>query len=652
MNINQGSQKALTSSGGIGSLIESMNGCFLVLPIEKWPFFTSGNYQIQENKIEDKRLLDLLRLKYPKLEYLLQIPSNTEEIDFKGIKPFKALKIKGNLIGVTYFPRWMYCPACRRLSHYSNIVREWRYKLNDDINKIYYYINPPYCPNCAGKKLRKSKKFLLVQVPFILISDDGTIADIPFDKWIFDKNDTSEDTISYMDDNKIAVEEGTYLKYITDTSKGLLVGNYIAVYDKTNKRIHSKSIKYLFDKTLLIGSKDIVMGNTNKGKSCMRVVLRTSNSVYYINTIKSLTIPNEAIDTEIISRLKALSNDGEFTGIEMLYKLYLRNYGEKGITKQIIEKLVNEGKLLPHHTSTPTDKDKITSVELENKYRLEELDYFLYNKHSLNSDKLDYTIIDYDSPIFSKIFRVDKLEVINVQTGYTRGQSFIRNGLDLEADNNSVCKQQYPSDKYLPYVTEFLPAIKSYGEGILFVLDYDKIKSWEYTQKEVANRILILSTNYIHYDYKIEGRIISADFVLLHTFSHLFIKELEFYCGYPAVSLTERLYYSAEEKKAAVLIYTVAGGEGSYGGLVSLCDDPNRLASIITHAFHRAFNCTSDPVCSSSDPQGIGGLNLAACHNCALLTETSCEEWNTLLDRKLWTDQGWGFLKFCGIELT
>jgi hypothetical protein len=34
-----------------------------------------------------------------------------------------------------------------------------------------------------------------------------------------------------------------------------------------------------------------------------------------------------------------------------------------------------------------------------------------------------------------------------------------------------------------------------------------------------------------------------------------------------------------------------------------------------------------------SNGQGPGSANGAACHNCAIVSETSCEEFNLLLDR-------------------
>lgn len=84
---------------------------------------------------------------------------------------------------------------------------------------------------------------------------------------------------------------------------------------------------------------------------------------------------------------------------------------------------------------------------------------------------------------------------------------------------------------------------------------------------------------------------------------------------------------------AGILIYTAAGdSEGTLGGLAREAD-PERLFPAIIQALLAADWCSSDPVCRESDGQGPGALNLAACHACSLLPETSCVLYNRLLDR-------------------
>ena len=38
-------------------------------------------------------------------------------------------------------------------------------------------------------------------------------------------------------------------------------------------------------------------------------------------------------------------------------------------------------------------------------------------------------------------------------------------------------------------------------------------------------------------------------------------------------------------------------------------------------------------------------LNLSSCHACSIIAETSCENFNRMLDRKLLIDEKYGFFK-------
>jgi len=89
---------------------------------------------------------------------------------------------------------------------------------------------------------------------------------------------------------------------------------------------------------------------------------------------------------------------------------------------------------------------------------------------------------------------------------------------------------------------------------------------------------------------------------------------------------------------AGVLIYTAAGdSEGTMGGLVNMGTRGN-LEPVVRRALDKARWCSADPVCmemGAEGGQGPDSCNLAACHNCALVPETACEEFNRFLDRAL-----------------
>ncbi|MBK8873703.1 MAG: hypothetical protein IPN13_07205 [Bacteroidetes bacterium] len=76
--------------------------------------------------------------------------------------------------------------------------------------------------------------------------------------------------------------------------------------------------------------------------------------------------------------------------------------------------------------------------------------------------------------------------------------------------------------------------IESYGEGILFVLDNDTLLDWE-LNPEVIKRANKLKENAQHSSWQYHKTIaqtLTARKILIHTISHLLIRELEYVCGY------------------------------------------------------------------------------------------------------------------------
>ncbi len=73
------------------------------------------------------------------------------------------------------------------------------------------------------------------------------------------------------------------------------------------------------------------------------------------------------------------------------------------------------------------------------------------------------------------------------------------------------------------------------------------------------------------------------------------------------------------------------------GGLVRM-GRPEYFTRVVARALEDATWCSADPVCmeiGSTSGQGPDSCNMAACHNCALVPETACEQFNRFLDRGL-----------------
>lgn len=186
----------------------------------------------------------------------------------------------------------------------------------------------------------------------------------------------------------------------------------------------------------------------------------------------------------------------------------------------------------------------------------------------------------------------------------------------------------------------WLPAVESFGEGVLLTLNDECLRTWE-SQDKVVDRVAVLEKR--RRDSPIGARLpqVTPRLVLLHTLSHLLMRQLAFSCGYSAASLRERIYASTGPKpENGILIYTAAGdSEGTLGGLARQGEAP-RLARTVLAALEHAAWCSSDPLCRESRAQGLYSLNMAACHGCSLAAETSCENGNVLLDRVLVVGDG------------
>ena len=197
-------------------------------------------------------------------------------------------------------------------------------------------------------------------------------------------------------------------------------------------------------------------------------------------------------------------------------------------------------------------------------------------------------------------------------------------------DISSELENMIPPD--LLGESDWFPAIELFGEGVFFSFDEKFLSLWE-AQPSVIKRAKEISIRYELSRMKGGPLEITPRFLLLHTLSHLIIRELEISSGYPAASLSERIYSNADKEMAGVLIYTaVADIVGSLGGIVQSAE-PKEFLKILLNAFKQAEWCSLDPVCSEHSGQGLAQLNGAACHACALTPETSCKFKNILLDR-------------------
>lgn len=124
-------------------------------------------------------------------------------------------------------------------------------------------------------------------------------------------------------------------------------------------------------------------------------------------------------------------------------------------------------------------------------------------------------------------------------------------------------------------------------------------------------------------------------YLLVHTFSHLLLRQVALECGYSSASIRERLYVGTPDRPTAgVLLSTAASdSKGTLGGLVAL-GEARFLGWLLDRALEDAQTGSSDPLCAGRVPEALSDqLYAAACHACLFAAETSCEAGNRWLHR-------------------
>jgi hypothetical protein len=184
------------------------------------------------------------------------------------------------------------------------------------------------------------------------------------------------------------------------------------------------------------------------------------------------------------------------------------------------------------------------------------------------------------------------------------------------------------------YRKHWLPAIEVIGEGVFVAFDRQKLDRWaqaEFVRRRREN--LQRAADRRAADFGRPAPEVDIVKVAIHTIAHVLIDQLSLDAGYPAAALRERLF--VDEGMAGCLIYTASSDSaGSLGGVASQASEA-RFARAMKEGLERLSWCSSDPVCVESTASGTDALNLAACHACVLVPETSCELNNTYLDRAL-----------------
>lgn len=571
--------------------------------------------------------------------------------------------VQGSWLPAQVFPAWYVCQKCHSL-HY----KPWKTQPNATQGN---YVCHAFCNGH------------LEQITLVQIHADGHMADVPWRNIAHNRNDCTHtgQPLNLKWDRKNNVVEckycgrrgevyvGMYLPFMGYKQPWLTQKPEFDSQSKDNAILRTLGAQ-TFDKETKTQNLTISEDNQNKEKlpSPLAMIMEVNDTrVHLAHNKSALVIPPESRVERgsVVDKLYCNSQLREqiYPGMsELEYRSEINVIAkqlncEPSEVKSAFEEIAKGYPLYGKHF----DIGHLLSSEYKALLELipdlkDDEDFVTHHKtqawQAFTQSRPKRELIYQIGQLFDKVVSVAKLKEILVFTGFSRGGEGMlsttaneKDEADVVLDDDNPDITQIPKITVVPPAIDedigWLPALELYGEGIFIALNEKYLTTWE-NDDEVQKRTRILIDRYVAANLPVnEDIVVTARFLLLHALSHLLIRELESQAGYPAASLKEKIYAAQDinDPMAGILIYVaIPDVDGSLGGLAELAE-PQRLAQLLTRVVEKAQWCSLDPVCSRHTGQGPGLLNLAACHACLLLPETSCCCGNILLDRKLvWGD--------------
>lgn len=520
-------------------------------------------------------------------------------------------------LAVQRFPSWLFCPRCRRM---------WRWGRKEETE------GKGRLPRCINRKCG----VILVPIRYIAVCEGGHLADIDWHRWAHSDGTAGSSSCS---------PQSSELYFEARADKG-------ATLDALAIRCGTCGNR----QTL----KDILNLNSLKriGRRCwgrqpwqsrasettcdlpLRVLQRSQTAVHYADIVSALDLTGDEtgatseLDAVLQDMVRAMGISSETDGQQFVPRFAEIASSRLGTT--IAPKTVQEWLKRHFHNPTVQAEERAFDKLTETQILLEE--WPALTTPSDGNTRRAPLVVREDlaskppfpqlADLVAKVFLIERLREVRALRGFRR----VRPDATLVPPDLGIAPKQ-----------KWLPAIEVFGEGIFLQFSMEAIAEWEKKQARLLTRRIGRIKERLRTG---EGPVkrfshispLAARFMMVHTFSHLLMRQLCYESGYGSASVRERLYVF--EDRVGVLIYTADGdSEGSLGGLVRQGRN-DRLGRTIAAALERASWCSNDPICREIPEHGFEKLDLAACHACALVPETSCGHLNALLDRECVVGEG------------
>lgn len=598
---------ALLYSSGIGAIVDLPHLSVIVKGLEYWDHDGSTAPDLTE-----PRLLQRVRqLIGPQVRRLRAAPL----MDAGADGDMAAANRVG--IPVAPFPRWMRCPRCSLLAGLSSdgdrpFRLENRNRHRPDEARFVH----PECPGLPPGA-RSSKPPTVIPARFVLVCPAGHMDEFPYAEYAHNGADCARGP-----EGRLRMQD-----------PGASTGSQITLRCSCGARRtmrdalrHHRMPQSGFLPGCRARHPHLMLFEERICAETVRAQVLAASNQWFGLVANALYIPSAAGDLQLlVERHWALLRDATDEGI-LRYALQaqpdLRELRQRHAFDEVWAEV--EARQRAEDAALPAESMDLTAREYE----------VLLDPDQARNDS-DFSATPVSVPaawtrLLQRVVRVGRLRETNAMLGFTRVEA--PEWGDLEGRARAPLSRGK---------VDWVPAATTHGEGIFLVLRSDVVHRWEQEAESSAD-LELLRTSYARWRVNrgLEGgaqdRWPGDRYVLLHTLSHLLIREIALECGYSSASITERIYSNIGRDETGILLYTAAtDSEGTLGGLVRL-SAPDQLERIVDAALRNAERCSSDPLCAEHAPLATeDALHGAACHACLFASETTCENGNRFLDRRV-----------------
>ncbi len=593
--IGQARPSHLITTAGVGATVDLPSMSVIVRGLDAW------NPEHQD-PVDEPRLLETVqRVLGPQVRALRHAPWDPDAND-------DPLTRTG--VPVTPFPRWVRCPRCYRLGPLDppgqfELIHRWGRR--PDLAK---YVHAQ-CLRQAS--VRVASRRACVPARFLVVCEDGHLDDFPY--------------VDFVHATRAeGVCDGPQL---TMSDAASTLGPRVTVRCVTCD--HSRSIQEAAGSDgwqklpVCRGRHPHLQRFYQCGKQLKLIVLGASN-LWFAVSASALHLPQgQTVEDLVAAHWEILGVQPSAMVAQMIIDGMDALRGLRGHPIEevwgCIEKLRGQG-----GPTFPEAPDNLRDAEWQ-----------LLSRPTTERQDVDFRAVPTDSPrgydnLIDQVVLVSRLREVRALLGFTR----------LSAPERDELRPV----RRIPLArgpTEWVPAVEQRGEGIFLELREQHVAQWASSVAE-HEHITALGRAYRQWaldrDQTPAAGFPIARFLLIHTLSHMLMRQVALECGYSSASLRERIYLGTPLSPAAgVLISTAASdSEGTLGGLVAL-GERRYLERILRQALDDASHCSSDPLCAEHVPEFPSAvLHSAACHACLFASETSCEAGNRWLDRAVLVD--------------